>query len=48
MNITDAILLLTRLRDQYGNVEVVTDCEHCGKSTQPTTIAPGPPVVVVK
>lgn len=44
MTISQAIEDLMRLRDKHGDIEVVTDCEHCGKSTAPSVIVTGPPV----
>jgi hypothetical protein len=45
VRISEAIQRLTTLREQHGDVDVVTDCAHCGQSTTPTTIVTGPPVV---
>lgn len=45
MTINQAIERLIVMRATLGDVDVVTDCEHCGKSTAPTVIVTGPPVV---
>jgi uncharacterized protein (UPF0212 family) len=38
MTINDAIRMLLRMRDEYGDVEIITDCQHCGKETKPDKI----------
>jgi hypothetical protein len=45
MTINEAINRLIELREKHGDIHVVTDCEHCGKSTTPTVVVMGPPVV---
>lgn len=47
MTINQAIEQLIRLRDTHGDVQVVTDCEFCGRPTAPTTVVAGPPVVTL-
>jgi hypothetical protein len=48
MTINQAIARLIELREKHGNIDVVTDCAHCGKSTEPNEIVPGKPVVRLK
>ena len=38
MTIQRAIELLTTMKEKHGDVEVVFDCQYCGKSTRPTVI----------
>lgn len=40
MKISTAIEALRQLMAKHGDIEVETDCEHCGKSTRPTTVVP--------
>jgi hypothetical protein len=39
MTIQRAIELLMQMKDKHGDVEVMFDCQHCGKSTRPNVIA---------
>ena len=48
MKISQAIKMLEKMKEKEGDVEVETDCEHCGKSTVPTIVVPGVPTVVLK
>lgn len=45
MTISQAIARLALLQKKYGDIEVVTDCSHCGQCTAPTIIVPGAPMV---
>jgi hypothetical protein len=38
MTIQRAIELLLKMKDKHGDVEVLFDCQYCGKSTRPTVI----------
>jgi hypothetical protein len=38
MTIERAIELLQEMKKKHGDVEVMFDCQHCGKSTRPTVI----------
>lgn len=40
MNISYAILELQRMKDKYGEIEVLFDCPYCGKSTKPGIVVP--------
>lgn len=35
MTITKAIEVLETMRREHGDVEVLFDCQYCGKSTKP-------------
>lgn len=45
MTISQAIQRLTKLRDKHGDIDIAVDCAFCGKSTTPTVIVIGAPVV---
>ncbi len=47
MTISEAIEQLTQLRSQLGDIQVATDCSFCGRTTAPTRIVAGPPVVIL-
>ncbi len=38
MNIRDAMKILTRLEEKYGNIEVFFDCPFCNKSYKPDEV----------
>lgn len=38
MTIQRAIELLSEMKTKHGDVEVMFDCQYCGKSTRPTII----------
>lgn len=38
MTIQRAIELLAALKTKHGDVEVLFDCAHCGKSTRPSIV----------
>lgn len=38
MTITDALQLLTTLKDKHGDVDVYFDCPFCGKSYAPNVV----------
>ena len=38
MTIQRAIELMLKLKDKHGDVEVLFDCQHCGKSTRPNLV----------
>jgi hypothetical protein len=38
MTIQRAIELLEEMKKKHGDVEVLFDCQYCGKSTRPTII----------
>jgi len=38
MTVQRAIELLKEMQIKHGDVEVMFDCQHCGKSTRPTLV----------
>lgn len=38
MTVQRAIELLIEMKNKHGDVEVMFDCPHCGKSTRPTVL----------
>jgi len=38
MTITEALQLLTTLKEKHGDIEVYFDCPFCGKSFAPTVV----------
>lgn len=38
MTIQRAIELLQKMKETHGDVEVMFDCQYCGKSTRPTVV----------
>jgi hypothetical protein len=38
MKISQAMSVLSKLQEKHGDVEVETDCDHCGRSTTPNVV----------
>lgn len=38
MTIQRAIELLQQMKERHGDVEVMFDCQHCGKATKPNVL----------
>jgi hypothetical protein len=40
MTVQQAIEHLAQILAKYGNVEVLFDCQYCGKATRPDSVVP--------